>query len=200
MNFIIEICGSLSATSDCIALNEIESYDIDSNKLSISNLYAYDIVMNGIPAYWNREIWGKSNLNNNNTAYGVSSTIFLHRYYNIQITDKARINFETDNSCKTIKVYYGTSNDYRTPKVINLYKLKDNINEELDYYTVISNFNNYTNYYDLIDSIDTTNLGRLQPITFNIDKHSEILKSKVKETILNHELIQEYLIPCGAEE
>lgn len=201
MNFVLELCGCLSSGSNGTVLNEIEAYDIDSNKLSISNIYGYDTVRNSTPYYWSGSDWCKSNLTDDAKSYSSSnSTFFLYEKTNLKLTDKGRVSFQTSDSCKIIKIYYGRNSADRTPKVINLYKLKKNVSKTLNYNTVIKNFNNYIDYYDLIDSIDTTNLERLQPLIFNVNKNSEIIKTKVKEAILNNELIQNYLISYEKKE
>lgn len=192
MNYVMEFCGCLSSGSNGIAVNEIEAYDNQNNKCDITNIQGYDNVTWATPHYWNSGGWGKNSLIDGDTSYSsTTSTFFLYNKSNLQLTHIGRISFDTDDLCKAIKVYYGTSSNDRTPKVINLYKLKDEYkNESLNFYTVIKYFSKYIDYYDLIESVDTTDLERLQPITFGtvISQCSEVLKSKIIDKIKSHDL------------
>ena len=186
MNFVLEFCGCLSSKSNGIAVNEIEVYDNQNNKYDITNIEGYDTVAQGEPHYWGSNSpngsWNHGNLTDGTTAFSTNnSAFFLYKKTNLQLRDIGRISFDTDDLCTIVKVYYGTNSEDRTPKVINLYKLKDEYKDEsLNFYNVIRSFNNYTDYYDLIESVDTTDLYRLNPIEFKIVPNAEIDKSVIR--------------------
>lgn len=66
--FIVDVYDHIDGNG--AAINELEFYDANNQKLTYSLLNAYDSSSAGTPSYWNDSVWDKSKLYDNKINYG----------------------------------------------------------------------------------------------------------------------------------
>ncbi len=134
-HYIVEVDGYHEKnTSNGVTISEIILYDNNNNKINYTVGDAYDSVANGIPSYWNQEIWGKSKLNDDQWSYvsneNGNTTTALLLYPRAIGNHFARFVIKTTEMITSMTIYIG-SMETRIPQKINFYLCDTNDEQEI---------------------------------------------------------------------